>query len=45
MVIEATSILLGLKGKKVTVDGKQKEDFSDEIKKQLNSPNMVSNLK
>jgi len=44
-VIEATSILLKLKSKKVTVDGKTRDDYSDEIKKQLVSPNMVKDLK
>jgi dynein heavy chain len=44
-VIEATSILLKLKAKKVTIEGKTKDDYSDEIKKQLVSPNMVKDLK
>lgn len=45
-VIEAVSILLGLKGKKVQgPDGKIREDYMDEMKKQLSDPKMVQNLK
>lgn len=46
MVLDAAGILLQLKPKKVTgPDGKPKDDYFDEMKKELVKPDMIPSLK